>query len=253
MKPTFVKTANVKRLMLGLQAVEQRGAGEACLMVVDGLPGLGKTSATRWLAAQNDCVFIRAKKEWTPNWMLNDLLKQLQEKLPAHSFEKKFEQALTALAKRADAAMRNGDMFAVIIDEVDYISRSDKMLSTVRDLSDMLEIPFILVGMGRVRSNLTRFPQVARRVSQWVEFLHLDAGDVTDMVTGLCDYTVREDLIQQIVVHSKGYVSEIKEAVAGIERFAARQDCVTEIGVSEMAGQVLLNDRATSQPIKVKG
>ncbi len=121
MKTTFVKTENVKRLMLALSALEERGAGEACLMVVDGLPGLGKTEATTWMAAQNDCVFVRAKREWTPNWMLKELLEPFKV-VVGRSFESKYAQALEALSERARLAQENGEMFAVIIDEVDYIT-----------------------------------------------------------------------------------------------------------------------------------
>ncbi len=45
MKNEFVKTKNVKSFLNALSALSQRGAKEACLMVVDGKPGLGKTHA----------------------------------------------------------------------------------------------------------------------------------------------------------------------------------------------------------------
>ena len=251
MKASFVKTENVQRLMAALTALEERGAGEACLMVVDGLPGLGKTAATAWMAARNDCVFARAKRNWTPNWMLKELLEQLRVQ-PAYRFETRFQQTIEALAGRADTARNNGETFAVVIDEVDYISRSDKMLSTLRDLSDFLEIPFILVGMGKVRTNLKRFPQVTSRVGQYVEFSPLTLTDVTAMVAGLSEVAVAPDLIALIHRHSKGFVREVKEAIAHIERLGARHSGA-EIGVAEMAGQVLLNDRATSKPIVARG
>lgn len=49
MRNAFVETANVKRFHTALTALERRGAQEACLLVVDGQPGLGKTTALhRW-------------------------------------------------------------------------------------------------------------------------------------------------------------------------------------------------------------
>ncbi|WP_085908491.1 AAA family ATPase [Kiloniella majae] len=261
MQLKFIKTENVKRLALGLQAIEERGAGEACIMVVEGEPGLGKTEATTWLATENDCLFVRAKREWTPSWMLKELLEQLNV-MPAHSFQSRFEQLLEALSNRAQLAQSSRDLFAVVIDEVDYISRCDKMLSTLRDLSDFLEIPFILVGMGRLRTNLKRFPQVTSRVGQYVDFHPLGREDVGKMVTGLCDVPVKDDLIDLIHELSRGYVREIKEAIAHVERFARRQGMtkqqssdqpLREIGRGDMIGQVLMNDRATSKPILVRG
>lgn len=250
MKPVFVKTENVQKLMVGLSALERRGAGEACLMVIDGLPGLGKSRALSWFAAQNDCPFVRAKKEWTPNWMLAELLAALNIAHPPHGFEKRFALCLETLAARADAAARAGENFAVIVDEVDYIARSDKMLSSLRDLSDFLEIPFLLVGMGKVRHGLKHFPQVTSRIGQYVEFKPLTRDDVAGMVNGLCDVTVQADLIALIHDYSKGFVREIKEAIASVERVAHRNG-LREAGCMEMAGQVLMNDRTTGKPIIV--
>ena len=63
MKNEFVNTANVKNFLKGMTALSMRGAREACLMVIDGKPGLGKTRALSFWACRNDCVFVRAKKE----------------------------------------------------------------------------------------------------------------------------------------------------------------------------------------------
>lgn len=62
MKNEFVNTANVKNFLKGMTALSMRGAREACLMVIDGKPGLGKTRALSFWACRNDCVFVRAKK-----------------------------------------------------------------------------------------------------------------------------------------------------------------------------------------------
>jgi len=52
-------------------ALQMRGAQEACLIVIDGLPGLGKTTTLKNWVAQTGSVYLRAKKEWTPNWFMN--------------------------------------------------------------------------------------------------------------------------------------------------------------------------------------
>lgn len=103
MKRHFVETENVARFMEGLVALEKRGAEECSLMVVDGAPGLGKTTALEWWAAQNSIVFLRALKEWSPQWFLADLLAKLRI-TPAHSFQKRYHQALEALTLRQDIA-----------------------------------------------------------------------------------------------------------------------------------------------------
>ncbi|OSQ41650.1 AAA family ATPase [Thalassospira sp. MCCC 1A01428] len=252
MRVKFVNTQNVKRLMAGMSAIEQRGAGEACLMVVDGSPGLGKTENISYLAAQNASVFVRAKREWTPNWMLAELLEASGVQAKPNSFERKYRLLVETLSMQAKTASDNGEMFFVGVDECDYICRSDKMLSTIRDLSDFVEIPFVLVGMGKVRDSLTRFPQVTSRVGQYVRFEKLTPEDTEKVVRDLCEVEVKDDLISLLHEKSNGFIREVKEGIAHIERFGKMQGS-TVIGVTEMTGQVLLNDRATSRPIIVRG
>lgn len=249
MKNVFVKTSNVARFLGAIGEVQERGAEEACLVVVDGEPGVSKTATTTWWAAQNGSVFLRAKAEWTPTWMLRELLANLRVQ-PQHSFERMYRQALETLGARAQQAEREDDVFAVIIDEVDHIVRSGKQLETLRDLSDMLEIPFILVGMGRVRAGLSRHPQVASRVGRYVEFQRCSEEDTRQMVAGLCEVEVADDLVAFLAKASNGLAREIKEGISAIERFGRRHQGAVDC--ASMAGQVLLNDRRTGQPIKVK-
>lgn len=250
MRIQFVPTQNAKEFLAKLKALEQRGAAEACLLVAEGEPGLGKTTTTQWWAVQQRAPFVRAKEEWTPTWFLRDLLAELRV-TPEHSFEKMFHQAIKALAKYSADAQRDGRPAGVVIDEADHISRNKRMMETIRDLSDMLEIPFILVGMGKVRANLTRFPMIARRVGQYAEFKPMPLSDAQAMVTALCEVEVKPCLVEFMHKAAAGRSSEIKEGIAAIERFGKR-NAGTAIGVVEMNGQMLFNDRSTGQPILVR-
>ena len=250
MLTTFVKTENSNRFFAGLLALADRGASEACFLVVDGEPGLGKTTIVyRWVV-QEGCVYLRAKKEWTPGWMLRELLESLKI-TPEYSFEKMYRQALGALAGQASAAERDGTTFAVVVDEADHISRRGEILETLRDLSDMLEIPFVLVGMGRIRNNLSRFPQILSRVAQPVEFKPCPLSDVAALVKGLCEVPVGDDLVAFLHAVSKGFTREVKEGIAAIERFGKRNPGKT-VDCALMDGQPLLTDRATGKPILVR-
>ncbi len=252
MKNVFVNTNNVKVFLQGMTALSDRGAKEACLMVVDGKPGLGKTHALNYWACRNECVYIRAKKEWTPNWMMKDIITSLNE-VPAYSFERMFKQALDLLGQRAADAERDGRVFAVVIDEVDYISRSSKLLETIRDLSDFLEIPFILVGMDVIRHTLAaRFPQIASRIGQYIDFTPLSFEDTTLMIEKLCDVAVEDKLVKFTHNVTGGFVREIKEAIASIDRFAKRNPSIKEVTFDMMEGQPLMNDRKNSKPIIVR-
>ncbi len=250
MKPTFVQTANAAEFLDKFKKLEARGAAEACLMGVEGEPGLGKSTVAQWWAVQNQAVFLRAKREWTPAWMMRELLAELR-RIPEYSFEKMFRQAVQALGERAAAAARDGQPFAMVIDEVDHVARNSRIMETFRDLSDLLEVPIIFVGMGRIRAALTRLPQVGRRVAQWAEFRPAPLSDLGAMVEARCEVPVKADLVAFLHEASSGLYSEALEGIAAIERFGRRNPGM-EIGVREMAGQVLLNDRATGRAILVR-
>jgi DNA transposition AAA+ family ATPase len=241
----------VLRFDTALNALKKRGASEACIVVVDGEPGLGKTTSLSRFAAQHQAIYMRCKKEFRPGWFLNELLKLLRQD-PPHSFEKKFELALRTLVQRQQSAMLADKTFALIIDEADHISANGQIMETVRDLSDMLELPVILVGMGKLRNNLTRFPQVASRVSQYVKFEDATFQDVRLFFDEKCDVPVADDLVSFVHKVTDGKNREIIEAMAFIERFGKRQPpSAGGLTLKDMAGQHIVNDRSTGQAISV--
>lgn len=251
MKNKFVQTSNSKALARGLSSLARRGASEACLMVVDGEPGLGKTTTLEHFAVDKNLIFLRAKTEWTSRWFMQDLLKVLGV-TPAYRFSAMFQQAIETLAGRMQQANAAGEEVAIIIDEADHVCVKKEVMETIRDISDNLEIPVILVGMGRIRGAITsRFPQIASRIGQYVEFKPASITDTTDLVKGLCDVEVSDELINYLHKVSQGKFREIKEGIAAIERFGTKQGGKT-ITLEMMAGQALLNDRKTGQPLLVK-
>jgi DNA transposition AAA+ family ATPase len=250
MKNVFVETTSYHSLMAGIQSLQQRGAREASFLVTEGMPGLGKTTASERWAVQTRSTFLRAKSQWTPAWFLRELLQGLN-KMPEHSRERMFNQSTRALIERSDAARRDGKPYALVIDEVDHISRNGALLETIRDLSDHIEMPVLFIGMGKVRHNITRFPQIASRIGQWVEFTPLSLEDTKTFVTELSDVKIKDELVQLIHRESQGRCREIKEAIASVERVGRRTGAM--VGIAEMDKKVLMNDRATGQPIHVKG
>lgn len=251
MKNRFVETSNVLRFKKAVSDVQTRGAAEACLVVVDGLPGLGKTTTMQNWVAQNDCIYLRAKTTWTPTSMLTELLETLQVPVP-HTAHKKFQKALAELVDRYMLASMEKRVFALVFDEADHISSKSTILETIRDLSDMLEVPTILVGMGRINDNLKRFPQVASRVSQRVRFEVASLEDTRKLFDELCEVQVADDLLQFIHQITKGFNREMFSAMRNIEHWGLRNP--PEEGgltLADMAGQPIVADRNTSKTICV--
>lgn len=250
MKTVFVETENTRRFAQALIALEKRGANEACLMVVDGQPGLGKTTALHRWAVQSNCVYVRAKREWTPSWFLNDLLAQFHID-PVHTFQGRYKQALEAMLARQTTLGVQKRTFAIVVDEADHVSRSSGIMESIRDFSDMGDIVFVLVGMGKIRDNLTKFPQIASRIAQYVRFENATLKDVRGFFDGLCDVPVADDLVAFTHQVTMGFNREVKEAIATIEKFGKRNgaDEKNPVTLSAMRGSMLVNDRRTGSPI----
>ena len=254
MRADFVKTKNWQRFLEGLDGLNARGAEECRLVICDGQPGLGKTTVLARWAAQQHCVYLRAKAEWSAYWFLRELLSELGEAAP-HGRQKRFEAALAALGARAQAADMAEREFAVVIDEADHIAKVAKLVETIRDLADISCVPFVLVGMGSIRDSLKRFPQTMSRVSRYVRFETADLDDVRAFFRGKSEVPIADDLAAFVLRATGGYNREILEAIKSIENQAARIDIADEavgLTLAEMSGRQLINDRKTGQAIQVR-
>ncbi|ANH05011.1 AAA family ATPase [Shinella sp. HZN7] len=249
MRNTIVDTTNVKKFMGALTSLNDRGAVEACMVVVDGEPGLGKTTTlSRWVA-QTGSVYVRAQVGWDYGWFINTLLREMSIH-PPRSKEERYERLLKELAERAARADFEGKTFGLVIDECDLVSTRPAIMEAIRGISDIQFLPTILVGMGRLRENLRRFPQIESRAPRKVRFEAATLDDTRAIIAARCEVPVAPDLVEFVWKVSRGYNREILEAIAHIERFGFRMEPGPEgVTMSDMAGQMIMNDRSSGKPI----
>ena len=252
MKPIFVETSNYRRFTSALTRLDGRGAQEACMVVVDGRPGLGKTATmSRW-TAQTGSIYLRAQRGWDYSWLIQELLAELSITTVPRGRRDRFKLVIERLDDLSTDAALEGRPFSLVVDEADLISGKPEVMEAIRGISDLKHLPTILVGMGRLRDNLRRFPQIESRAPNKVEFLPATLEDATTLVRGLSEVPVADDLIQFVWKLSKGFSREMIEAISAIERFGQRfapgPDGITQ---ADMAGQAIMNNRETGKPIIV--
>lgn len=253
MRDTFVETGNVRRFMGALKTLDERGAIEACMVVVDGKPGLGKTTTlSRWVA-QTGSVYLRAQKGWDYSWFIQDLLTELSVSYQQiRGKRERFARVLQELQIRAEQAAIEDKVFGLVIDECDLVSARAEIMEAIRGISDIQFMPTILVGMGRLRDNLRRFPQIESRAPSKVEFQPASIEDVAALIRGRCEVPVAPDLVSFVHRLSKGYNREILDAIANIERFGRRMDPGPEgVTLADMSGLVVMRNRDTGKDIVV--
>lgn len=182
--------------------------------------------------------------------MLRELLETVQT-APAHSYEKIFGQVIETMGKRSAIAMTEERPFAIIVDEADHVVTSSALMETLRDISDLVEVPILLIGMGRIAAGIKRFPQIASRAEAHVEFRPLTAEDTRQLVEGRGEIAVDEELIALLHDKAGGYAREVLTGLASIERVGKRLD--RPVTIADMAGQVLLVERSTGHAYTVRG
>jgi hypothetical protein len=238
MYPKFATTANVKRFLGGIDELQRRGSSEASWLIALGEPGLGKTRTLMWWATQQDAVYLRAKSNWRPHWMLSELVAALGQQ-PAHKIADLNDQALSALA-RSKAAL--------VIDEARNMLHDPRLFETVRDLTDIVEMPFILGGEDFVLGRLAaRFPQISSRITVPVSFELATVDDVRVCCDTLCEVPVADDLVAEIHRQSEGYYREIKNAIAVVEA-AGKRHRGKPVAAADMQGQPLCRGRKALRP-----
>ncbi|MDA8123493.1 MAG: ATP-binding protein [Deltaproteobacteria bacterium] len=245
MRPGFAQTSNVQRFKNGMSVVEDRGAREASMMLVTGDPGFGKTATVFWWATMHGAVYLRAKANYTPFWLLSELVQELKGR-PSRNSEDLSKQAVISLVREPRP---------IIIDEVEHTFRDLKVLETIRDLVDLVSVPVVLVGTDQVQNRVARYAQFSSRIASVVQFRPASVADVRICCDCKCEIPVADDLVEEIHRQAGGRIREVMNAIAVVERqgkartgSAAKQP----ITLSDMAGKSLTHDWQARRPRMVR-
>lgn len=230
MRNRFVQTSNITAFMAGVERVKARGAIEASWQLLEGVPGLGKSRALTWWASKNEFPFVRAKKGWTVNWALRDLMSQLGEP-PARSTEVMLNAAIASITASGQT---------LIVDEIEH-AMAGGIIEVLRDISDFADSPIIIGGMHGVGARLKRYPQIYSRISDVTVFKPATLADVRLCCDELAEVPFADDLVKAIHVQTGGRFREVMNAIAFAERAGRRaQGPVT---LEHISAKELTNDR----------
>ncbi|HNW26123.1 MAG TPA: ATP-binding protein [Candidatus Gastranaerophilaceae bacterium] len=226
MNKTFVKTKNVKNFIGLIENLLAKPANLPKMALVYGEPGLGKSQTALWLACQYDSVYIRCTNLMTGRWLLEEIVKELEE-VPRYLTSDNFNLCV----KNLKASQK-----IVIIDEIDYLANDKKSIETLRDIHDKTNCPMIFVGMGLVNKKLERHRHLYDRFSEIVKFETFSVADVKEIVDKLAEVNFSAEAIE--LLHTKhNRFRQIAQAINQFETIA-RENCFTEI-TAEIAKEVL--------------
>ena len=177
MKKVFVKTKNVKQMISMFNRLRDREDGVPGMGLIYGEPGLGKTYAITWWAAQNDAILIRSANLMSARWLLEEMVEELGE-IPYNKFSDIFNQVVAQLIKTQKT---------IIVDETDYLTIDSRAVETLRDIHDKTNVPIVLVGMGTANKRLQRHKHLYDRLLEIIKFEPFSKQDITSIIDQLSE------------------------------------------------------------------
>lgn len=211
MRNKLAVTKNVGALQLAFESLAIRGTGIPGMGLVYGYTGAGKTTAVTWLINKTRGVFVRATATWTSSAMLGRIMVELGAEPLSRGSAAMVDHIVRTLAR---------EQRPLFVDEADYLARDVKMLETLRDIHDLSGQPVILIGMEGIERRLVHRQQLARRISQWVEFAPSDLDDARTIADTVCEVYIEQDLLEAVHAEAKGSVGLMVVGLARIEAYA---------------------------------
>jgi len=241
MKKVFARTQNVKNLISLMNNLENRAEGVPGMALVYGEPGLGKTQAILWWAAQNDAVFIRCTNLMSGRWLLEEIVEELGE-VPYYKSSDLFKQCIRQLKEEPRA---------IIFDEIDYLTGDSKAIETIRDIHDKTNVPVILVGMGMADKKLMRYRHFYDRISEKLRFEAFKLEDIRIITQQLCEIELT-DCAVQFIYNQTNRFRQIVKMINRAESIAEANDLsiLDEITLKEFIKDDSIDDTKDGKKIK---
>lgn len=233
MKKVFVKTKNVKQLISMMNRLREREDGVPGMGLVYGEPGLGKTYAITWWAAQNDAILIRSANLMSARWLLEEMVEELGE-IPYNKFSDIFNQVVAQLIKTPRT---------IIVDETDYLTIDSRAVETLRDIHDKTNVPIVLVGMSNAKSRIKRFKHLYDRLSEIVQFKPFSKNDIAGIVKELSEIEMTECAIKCICAN----VNRFRQIVKIINKAECYAKANGLNSIDEIIIKEILNDEAADK------
>lgn len=216
---SIAKTHNVMRLNYSYEQIKEREHPEG-MLVIWGAPGYGKTTAACELFVRERGIIATANAVWTPKAMLMTLLRELGSDTKGGSNSDLLDEVIGLVAENSRP---------IFIDDAQFLFNSKKMLDCLRAIHDVAGSPVVLVGQSStpgeagIEKRIKKYPQVADRVSHWIEFFPADVDDTRLVAEMCCSVEIDEALIQSLCSETKGNLRKIRIELARIQRFGLQQ------------------------------
>jgi replication-associated recombination protein RarA len=173
------------------------------LGLIYGRPGLGKTTYASRIAYSRGYIYLRLEATTTPKAFSVELLTALYrrfnlgEYIPNGTTNNLFKLSMQILEDHEDTV--------IVIDEIDYAFRHDKLLGAIRDIVDETLTVVILVGMQNAKDRLAQINEYYfDRCNSFYEFQSVTKKDIKLIAREVMEIEATEQIVDDIHRHCKG-------------------------------------------------
>ena len=215
MNKVFVKTQNVKNFIGLVENLINKPKNIPKMGLVYGEPGLGKSQTALWLACKYDGVYLRASNLMTGRWLLEEMVKELDE-IPRFLSSDNYNLVVKKLKQNPQI---------IFIDEIDYLMNNYKSIETIRDIHDETGCSIIFIGMGLAHRKLERYKHLYDRFSEVLKFETFGINDLSQIINQLSEVPFTPDAIEYI--HTKyNRFRQIVQLINQMENFAKENNLI---------------------------
>ena len=173
------------------------------LGLIYGLPGLGKTTYAQRMAFQRGYIYLRLEATTTPKSFAVDLITALYQRfnlgynIPYGTTNNLFKLSLQILEEQED--------MVIVIDEIDYAFKHEKLLGAIRDIVDETLTVVILVGMQNAKDRLSQINEYYfDRCNYFYEFKKVGKDDIRKIAKEVMEIPVDESVVTKIDFNCEG-------------------------------------------------
>lgn len=214
MRQHFVKTSNHQRLMAHVNAMENRGSPEACIMMLTGSPGSGKScNIDHWGSDVNALTL-----EGMPGMTIGDVRNWLG-----------YETAVVAknkfLRHQATLDWFKENRSPIIFDEAQHgLPHNAECIEYLRRIAELSGVILVLVchTSERHRFSKERLAHIADRISAEPQFKPASVEDCATYLGELCEVAVDSAIIERAHTQSHGSYRLLANAGRTLEAIGAR-------------------------------
>jgi len=189
------------------------------LGLIYGQPGLGKTTYAQRMAFSRGYVYLRLESYMTPKTFAIALKTALMEHLKLGWMP--ITGACGSIFRSIIAILEEHPEVVIVIDEIDYAFREQKILGALRDIVDETLAVVILVGMQNARDRLFQINRYYfDRCGVFCEFKSPTKKDLAILAATVMEVQFGEDIVDYIHNRNQGTLRDTIKLIHSLESVA---------------------------------